>query len=72
MSKKALKRFQTECCSLNSFQLQTLESPADVVSELERAQKFGCGLLLVDPQGPESNKQKSQPLAAFMRKLNGL
>jgi hypothetical protein len=71
LSQQAVERFQAECCSLNSFQPQRLESPAEVASELQRAQKFGCGLLLVDPPGPEINKQATEPLAVFLKKLSG-
>jgi hypothetical protein len=70
MSEKSLKRFQAECCSLNSFEPTKLESSAEILYELQRAQKFGCGLLLVDPLGPEINKQKAQPIAAFVRSLS--
>jgi hypothetical protein len=70
MSEKALVRFQAECCSLNSFEPTRLESPAEILSELQRAQKFGCGLLLVDPSGPEISKQNAQPIAAFVRSLS--
>lgn len=69
MSEKALQRFQTECCSLNGFEPTRLESPAEILAELQRAQNFGCGLLLVDPSGPEINKQQTQTLAVFIRQL---
>jgi hypothetical protein len=72
LSQKAVDRFQSECCSLNSYQLQRFESAAEILTELQRAQKFGCGLLLVDPPGPEINKQATEPLAVFMKKLGGL
>lgn len=70
MSEKAVERFQTECCSLNSFELTRLESPAEILGELQRAQKFGCGLLPVNPPGPEISKQNAQPMAAFVRSLS--
>src|SRR5688572_26449365 len=66
-SEKAVNRFQLECCSLNSYELVALTSPTEALAELQKAQKFGCGLLLVDPPGPEINKQRTQMLAAFMR-----
>jgi len=69
-SEKAVSRFQLECCSLNSYELMELASPAEALAELQKAQKFGCGLLLVDPPGPEINQQQTQTLAAFMRQLN--
>lgn len=69
-SKKAVDRFQLECCSLNSYEPMVLSSPAESLAELQRAQKFGCGLLLVDPPGPEINKQQTQTLAAFIRQLS--
>jgi hypothetical protein len=65
-------RFQLECCALNSFHVQELDSPTAVLGELRRVQKFGCGLLLVDPPGPEIKKQQSQVLAAFMRQLSAV
>ena len=70
MSEKALKRFQTECCSLNSFEPTRLESPAEILGELQKARKFGCGLLLVDPSGPEISKQNAWPIAEFVRNLS--
>ena len=47
-----------------------LASPAEALAELQKAQIFGCGLLLVDPPGPEIDKQQTQTLAAYMRQLN--
>ena len=38
---------------------------------LQLTRKFGCSFLLTDPQGAEIEQGKTQPLAAFMRKLNG-
>ena len=49
---------------------QKFKTAAEILGELQRAQKFGCGLLLVDPPGPEFNKEATQPLAAFMKKLS--
>jgi hypothetical protein len=69
-SEKAIARFQSECCALNSFEPTRLETPAEILSELQKAQKFGCGLLLVDPPGPEISKQSAQPIAAFVRSLS--
>ena len=62
--------FQLECCSLNSYEPMALASPAESLAELQKAQKFGCGLLLVDPPRPEINKQQTQTLAAFIRQLS--
>ena len=70
LSQKAVDRFLSECCALNSYQSQRIESAAQILTELQRAQKFGCGLLLVDPLGPEINNEATQPLAAFMKKLS--
>ncbi len=70
LSQKAVDWFQSECCSLNNYQSQRIESAAEILAELQRAQKFGCGLLLVDPLGPEINKVATQPLAAFIKKLS--
>ena len=69
-SEQAVSRFQLECCSLNSYELIALNSPNETLAELQRAQKYGCGLLLVDPPGPEINKQQTSVLTAFMRQLN--
>jgi len=60
LSEKALKRFQTECCSLNAFEPARLESSAEILGELQKARKFGCGLLLVDPPGPEISKENAR------------
>jgi hypothetical protein len=57
---------------LNSDQSQRFDSPAEILAKLQRARKFGCGLLLVDPPNPEINKQATEPLAVFMKKLTGL
>src|SRR5436190_676561 len=70
MSERAMNRFQTECCSLNSFEPTRLESPADILRELQRAQKFGCGLILIDPPGPEISRQNAQPIAEFVRSVS--
>jgi hypothetical protein len=69
-SEKAVSRFQLECCSLNSYDPIALASPTEALAELQKAQKFGCGLLLVDPPGPEIDKQKTQTLAAFIHQLS--
>ena len=69
-SEKALKRFQTECCSLNAFEPARLESPAEILGASQKARKFGCGLLLVDPPRPEISKQNAWPIAEFVRNLS--
>jgi hypothetical protein len=69
-SQEAVNRFQLECCALNSFQVQELDSPAAVLGELRKTQKFGCGLLLVDPPVAEIKKQQSQLLAEYLRQLS--
>ena len=70
LSEKALKRFQAECCSLNSLEPTRLESPAEILGELQKARKLGCGLLLVDPPGPEISKENAWPIAEFVRSLS--
>ncbi len=69
-SEKAVSQFQLECCSLNSYEPMALTSQTEALAELQKAQKFGCGLLLVDPPGPEINKQQTQTLTAFIRQLS--
>ena len=62
-------RFQQACCSLGEYQLQLLTTPAEVQNGLQTTRKFGCSLLLVDPNGPEVERDQSQPLAVFLRQL---
>ena len=69
-SERALKRFQLECCSLGEYQPRQMDSPTDILSELKKAQKQGCSLLLIDPPGPEINKQGATVLAVYMRQLS--
>jgi hypothetical protein len=71
LSQKVVDRLLFDCCSLNSYEPQKFESAAEILTELQRAQKFGCDLLLVDPPGPEINKQATEPHAVFMKKLSG-
>ncbi len=68
-SEACVARFQQACCSMDSYQLQSLATPAEVQRELQTTRKFGCSLLLVDPLGPEVERDQSQPLAAFLRQL---
>lgn len=68
-TEKAVSRFQLECFALNSYEPMALASPTEALAELKKALKSGCGLLLVDPPGPEINKQQTQTLAAFIRQL---
>ena len=68
-SEKALQRFLAECCSLGEYQPLKLDSVAEVEGELQKARKHGCGLLLVDPTGPEINKPQAKVLAVFLRQL---
>jgi hypothetical protein len=62
-------RFQQACCSVGDYQLQSLATAAEVQKELQTTRKFGCSLVLTDPQGPEIDRDKAQPLAAFLRLL---
>jgi len=62
-------RFQQACCSLGEFQLQLLTTLEEVQKELQTTRKFGCSLVLINPQGPEIDRDKAQPLAAFLRQL---
>ena len=62
-------RFQQACCSLGEYQLQSLPTLEEVQKELQTTRKFGCSLVLVNPQGPEIDRDQAQPLAAFLRQL---
>ena len=62
-------RFQQACCSLGDYQLQSLTTAAEVERELQTTRKLGCSLVLIDPQGPEIDRDQAQPLAAFLRQL---
>ncbi|MGI8981291.1 MAG: hypothetical protein ACR2FY_18855 [Pirellulaceae bacterium] len=68
-SEASVGRFQQAGCSLDSYELQSLTTPAEVQSGLQATRKFGCSLILVDPVGPEIERDQSQPLAAFLRQL---
>lgn len=61
--------FQQACCSLGEYQLQTLTSAEEVQKELQTTRKFGCSLVLIDPRGPEIDRDQAQPLAAYLRQL---
>ena len=62
-------RFQQACCSLGEYQLQSLTTAVEVEKELQTTRKFGCSLVLVNPLGPEIDRDQAQPLAAFLRQL---
>jgi hypothetical protein len=62
-------RFQQACCSLGEYQLQSLPTLEAVQKELQTTRKFGCSLVLVNPLGPEIDRDQAQPLAAFLRQL---
>src|SRR6476620_336634 len=65
----SVSRFQRACCSLDSYQLQSLTTPAEVQKELQATLIFGCRLLLVDPPWPKVERDQAQLLAAFLRQL---
>lgn len=69
MSEASVGRFQQACCSLGEYQLQSLTTPAEVEKELQTTRKFGCSLLLVDPLGPEVDRDRAQLLAVFLKRL---
>jgi hypothetical protein len=62
-------RFQNACCSLGDYQLQSLTTTAEVEKGLQMTRKLGCSLVLIDPRGPEIDREQAQPLAAFLRQL---
>lgn len=62
-------RFQQACCSVGEYQLQSLTTLEEVQMGLQTFRKLGCSLVLVNPQGPEINREQAQPLAAFLRQL---
>jgi hypothetical protein len=65
-----LGRFQQACCSLGEYQIQSLTTAEEVEKELQTTRKFGCSLVLINPQGPEIDRDQAQPLAAFLRQLS--
>ena len=70
-SEASVGRFQQACCSVDSYQLQSLTTSADVQKELQTTRKFGCSLLLMDPLGPEVEPDLAQLPAVFLRELEG-
>ena len=68
-TESSVNRFQQACCSMESYQLQTLATVAEIQSALQSTRKLGCSLLLVGPPGPEINQKQSQTLAGFLRQL---
>lgn len=62
-------RFQQACCSVGEYQLQSLTTLEEFQKELQTTRKFGCSLVLVNPQGPEIDREQAQPLAVFLRQL---
>ena len=70
-SEKAVSQFQQACCSIGDYQPQALASSEEIRTTLQTTRKVGCSFLLTDPQGPEIDQRQAQPLAAFMRELDG-
>jgi hypothetical protein len=62
-------RFQQACCSLGDYQMQSLATTAEVEKGLQTTRKLGCSLVLIDPRGPEIDRDQAQRLAAFLRQL---
>ena len=69
ISEASVGRFQQACCSMDSYQLQSLTTVAGVQKEFETTRRFGCSLVLVDPMGPEIERDQAQLLAVFLRQL---
>ena len=68
-SEASANRFQQACCSVDSYQLQSHTTSAEVQKELQTTRTFGCSLLLMDPLGPEVERDQAQLLAVFLREL---
>jgi len=69
-SESSIARFQEASCQMDCYQPQTLTTLAEVEKELQATRKFGCSLLLIDPLGPEIERDQAQLLAVFLRQLS--
>ena len=68
-SQEHVARFQQACCSAEIYQVQFLETAAEVASNLQHARKLGCSLLLIDPSGPAVEPQQSKLIGGVLREL---